>query len=70
MSNACLLVSKTTYEVWNIYCDNESRDEIVTYCFDRITNKELPHKSNCPHGESYSLSPTDNGYHFTWWRNE
>lgn len=70
MINSHRMRSKPKYEVWNIYCDEESRDEIVTYCFDQITKKELPHKSDCPHGESYSLSPTDNGYHFTWWRNE
>ena len=70
MINSHRMRSKPKYEVWNIYCDEESRDEIVTYCFDQITNKELPHKSDSSYGESYSLSPTDNGYHFTWWRNE
>lgn len=70
MINSYRMHSKPKYEVWNIYCDNESRDEIVTYCFDRITKKELPHKGDSSYGESYSLSPTDNGYHFTWWRNE
>ena len=70
MINSHRMRSKPKYEVWNIYCDNESRDEIVTYCFDQITKKELPHKSDCPYGESYSLSPTDNGYHFTWWKEQ
>ena len=70
MINSHRMRSKPKYEVWNIYCDEESRDEIVTYCFDQITKKELPHKSDCPHGESYSLSPTDNGYHFTWWKEQ
>ena len=70
MINSHRMRSKPKYEVWNIYCDEESRDEIVTYCFDQITKKELPHRSDCHHGESYSLSPTDNGYHFTWWKEQ